>query len=384
MARSSLSLTQAVPNQRGSAVYSVPVPSDGLKATFTATLNGGTGANGIAFALLDASKAGPHAIGGSGSQLGFGGLTGVAVTLNTSKDASSYPSSSFVGIATGYSGGALQFAGKANVPGLRTGSHKIGVAVSGGKLTVTVDGKQYLSTAVSLPSSVRLAFTGGTGIKDDNHLVSDVSITSGSHRIPAPGGGWSYNGAAGTSGSDTRLTRALTNQAGSVVYSVPVKTIGLRVTFDAQLGGGTGGDGLTFALLNPVKTTSSTLGAPGAMLGLGTSAGVPGVGVVLATDGPASPAGFVATSVAVNSTSLKYQRKAQGIGMLTTGTHLVTVNVTKSSTGGAVVTVYLDQVQVLQEAEPSLTSTVRLVFTAGTGTTTDLHIVRNVAVSASS
>ncbi|HEX9032923.1 MAG TPA: hypothetical protein VF834_13875, partial [Streptosporangiaceae bacterium] len=162
----------------------------------------------------------------------------------------------------------------------------------------------------------------------------------------------------------------------------PVKAIGLRVTFDLELGGGTGGDGVTFALLNPATTKATTIGDAGSMLGLGTRAGVPGLGVVLATGGHTSPAGFAATSVAVGREGLRFQSKAPGIGSLLSGTHLVTVNVTGSGQG-PIVTIYLDDVQVLQVAEPTLTPTVRLAFTAGTGTLTDVQTVRSAAISAS-
>ena len=162
-----------------------------------------------------------------------------------------------------------------------------------------------------------------------------------------------------------------------------VRAVGLRTTFNVQLSGGTGGDGMTFALLNPATTTPRTLGSAGNFLGLGEPSGVHGLGVVLDTNGRTSPEGFVGLSVKVGPNGLRFQSKAQGIEMLTAGTHTVTVNVTKSGTLGPIVTVYLDGVQVLQRAEPGLTRTVRLAFTAGTGTTTDVHIVRNVAISAS-
>jgi hypothetical protein len=383
MTGANLSLTRPVDNQAGAAVYSLPEPSSGLRAKFTARLGGGTGADGMTLALLDASKTGQRAVGGNGALLGFGPLPGVAVTLDTRKAGAGYPSKSFVGIATGTNGGLLTFAATKNVPGLRTGSHVIGVSVSAGTITVTVDGTQVLSKAVAVPPTVRIAFTGATGSKTDNHLVSKASITAAGQRVPGPGGGWTYNGAAATSGSDTRLTPAAQNLAGSVVYATPVLAVGLRTTFNVQLNGGTGGDGLTFALLNPNTTTSRTLGSSGDFLGLGKPSGVPGLGVVLDTNGRTSPEGFVGLSVNVGANGLRFQSKAQGIEMLTTGTHTVTVNVTKSSTLGPIVTVYLDGVQVLQRAEPGLTRTVRLAYTAGTGTTTDIHIVRNVAISAS-
>ncbi len=388
MTGTGLSLTQLAKNQAGSAVYSVPVPSSGLKATFTVKIGGGTGGDGLTLSLLDATKTNQRALGGIAGELGFGGLPGVAVTLDTAKNGTNYPSANFIGIATGASHGLLQFAATATkIPALRTGTHVVGVSVSGGKLTVTVDGKAYLSKAVTLPPSVLVGFTAATGAMTDNHVVSGVAITAGGSPLPAPGGGWSYNGTATTSGSDTRLTQAVANQAGSVVYPIPVQADGLHVTFNAQLGGGTGGDGLTFALLNPKAAKASTVGAAGPMLGLGTTAGVPGVGIALGTDGSASPVGapadFVGTSINVRSGGLIYQRWAHGIGTLTTGTHTVTVTVVKDSTLGMVVTVWLDGVQVLQEAEWKVTPTVLLAFTAGTGTATDVQIVRNVAIAAS-
>jgi hypothetical protein len=47
-----------------------------------------------------------------------------------------------------------------------------------------------------------------------------------------------------------------------------------------------------------------------------------------------------------------------------------------------VVTVYLAGVQLLQLAEPTLTSSVRLAFTAGTGAVAELHLIRTVSFSA--
>jgi hypothetical protein len=48
-----------------------------------------------------------------------------------------------------------------------------------------------------------------------------------------------------------------------------------------------------------------------------------------------------------------------------------------------VVTVCLAGVQLLQVTDPTLTSTVRLAFTAGTGAVTELHLIRTVSISAS-
>ncbi len=52
------------------------------------------------------------------------------------------------------------------------------------------------------------------------------------------------------------------------------------------------------------------------------------------------------------------------------------------SGGAYLVTVYLDGVRVLAQSETVLPSSVRLAFTAGTGSLTDAHVVRGVAIAA--
>ncbi|MHB1431345.1 MAG: choice-of-anchor D domain-containing protein, partial [Streptosporangiaceae bacterium] len=108
MSGTALSLTQTTANQAGSAVYAMPQNSNGLHATFTAQIGGGTGGNGLTMALLNASGSKLTALGGRGAQLGWGGLSGVAISLVTTKSAGE-PSSNFIGIATGTSGGVPTF-----------------------------------------------------------------------------------------------------------------------------------------------------------------------------------------------------------------------------------------------------------------------------------
>jgi Bacterial lectin/PQQ-like domain/Abnormal spindle-like microcephaly-assoc'd, ASPM-SPD-2-Hydin len=386
MSGTSVALTQAVNNQAGSAVYSVPVPSDGLNAKFTAKIGGGTGADGLTFSLLDATKASPAALGGAGAGLGFGGLPGIAVALDTHK-ASGYPSSNFVGIATGTSGSLLHFAATTtNVPNLRSGPRVVAVAVAGQQVTVTIDGKKVLSATLpagTVPSSVLAAFTGGTGGLDDVHSVSGVTITAGGNPLPAPGGRWSFNGTARMSGSDTVLTRAVKNQTGAVVYPTAVKTLGLQVQFNAQLSGGTGADGLTFALLNPAKSTATSLGTGGGGLGF---AGLNGVAVTLDTwkDTGYPTNNFAGLSNTASNGLLKFQAFARVIPPLRTGTHTIVVDVTlDTATGADAIIVYLDGGRVLARDEPTLTATSLVAFTGGTGGVTDFHIVRDVAISAS-
>lgn len=374
MAGTILQLTPARNGLGGSAVYYQPLASNGLHATFTARLSGGTGADGLTFALLNPAKSTVSSLGGAGGYLGFGGLSGVAVVLATHKDPGD-PSGNFIGIATGITNNHLVFAATSTkVPRLRQGTHVIGVTVSGGRINVTVNGVRYLSAAVKLPGSVLAAFTGATGGQNDIHSVSSVSITApgSGGKLPPPGGGWSYNGSARMAGSGTQLTQAVANQAGSVVYTRPVASNGVHARFNIQIGGGTGGEGMTFALLDPAKW--SARGNSG--LGLGF-APLKGVGVAFATYQVAEhPSVNFAAIVTGGNPRVFYTQFAEEIGQLRTGTHTVSVTV-----NGNVLIVDFDGQQVLQHAV-SLPSSVMLAYTGSTAGATDLHIVRNAAISA--
>jgi predicted lipoprotein with Yx(FWY)xxD motif len=362
-----LQLTPAAKGDKGSAVYYQPLASNGLHAQFTTHIGGGSGADGMTFAMLDASKATTSSLGYGGGSLGFGTLPGVAVALNT------YPSSS-VGIATGQTASGLVYAAKTTkVPNLRSGTHVIGVTVTGSSISVTVDGKSAVTASVTLPTTVLAAFTGATGGLTDVHAVSGVSVSSGTVKLAPPGGGWSYNGSAVMAGSDTRLTNAVNSQAGSVVYPVPVASNGLRVRFNEQIGGGTGADGMTLALLNPA-TASTAHGSGGSGLGY---AGLSGVAVVFdthrVTGYPSSNFAGIATGAKTGVLTLT--SSVNEIGQLRAGTHNVEVTVT-----GGVLTVFFDGAQILAQ-KVTLPSTVKLAFTGATGGLNDMHAVRDAAIS---
>jgi hypothetical protein len=375
MTGTTLQLTPAAQNLAGSAVYYQPLASNGLTAQFTAQSSGGTGADGMTFALLNPAAASVTSVGGHGGMLGFGGVSGVAVVLGTFKDAGD-PAGNFIGIATGASNGHLVFAATSTqVPDLRTGTHKIGVTVSGGRISVWVDVKRYLTVAVKLPAFVLPAFTAGTGVGDDIHAVTGVQVSSGPAVVPPPGGGWSYNGSALMYGSGTQLTQRVANQAGSVVYQRPVTSNGLHARFSILIGGGSGGEGMTFALLTPPAQVTA-LGADGQGLGL---SGLTGVAVAFNTFYQAgNPSANFAAIVTGANGALTYQQTAVEIGQLRQGTHDVSVTVQNG-----VLIVDLDGQQVLALAV-SLPPSVALAYTAGTDTGTDIHLVRNAAISATS
>jgi hypothetical protein len=373
MSGSSLVLTTATSDQNGSAVFSTPVPGEGLKASFTAQIGGGNGADGLTFAMLTASANTAKSLGGGGGGLGFYGLPGVAVTLDKYQGGND-PSSNFIGLSTGGTNGSLTYVATAtNVPNLRGGTHVVQVAAASGTVTVSIDGTQVISAAVNVPPSVLVAFTGSTGGWNDKHAVSNASITSGTTVLPQPGTGWRFNGSAAMNGAEVVLTPAQMQQAGSVLYSEPVNTNGLTASFSVSIGGGTGADGETFALLDP-QTQPTSVGTAGGGLGFGGLAGVAVTFVTYPQSGINSDnwvgvatgtAGGTPTFVASNTT----------IPNLRTGSHNAVVRVS-----GTTVTVSIDGTQVISVQVRSLKPTALVGFTAGTGGATDVHAISNCQI----
>jgi hypothetical protein len=374
MSGSDLVLTPATNDQDGSAVYATPTASDGLRAEFTAQIGGGTGADGLTFAMLNAASSNPRSLGAGGGGLGFAGLSGVAVTLDTYQGGND-PSSNFVGLSNGTVNGQLTYAATAtNVPNLRAGTHDVVVGVAGTTVTVSIDGAQVISAGAPVPASTLPAFTGATGGATDRHVVRAVTITSGSTAILAPDDGWRFNGTAAISGSSAVLTPAQNNAAGSVLYARPVETDGLTASFSLTMNGGTGADGATFALLDPASATPTSLGGGGSNLGFGGLAGVAASFVTYPQNGVASN-NFVGIATSTTGGSPAFVATSTSVPDLRSGSHSMVVRVS-----GSTMTISVDGTQVLSAAVPSLPRTAIVGFTAATGGSNDVHSVTNVQV----
>ena len=374
MTGTTLHLSSAAKSTSGSAVYYQPLTSNGLHVKFTARI---TGADGLTFALLNPARSTVSSIGQGGGEVGFGGLDGVAVVLGTHRNAGD-PSGNFIGIATGTTKGHLAFAATSTkVPDLGSGTPVVGVTVSGGKISVTVNGTRYLSAAVRLPASVLAAFTAARGSTEDVHAVSAVSLSSGAVTVPPPGGGWSFNGTAGMTGAATTLTQAVPYEAGAVVYPTAVRTGSFSATFSVALGGGTGAEGMTLALLNP-GTAATSVGENGQGFGFG---GLGGLAVVLGTyQVPGAPsADFVGieSGTAGGTPSFVATADLTGAVNLRAGTHTVIVSL---QAGTLIVTI--DGSVVLTQAV-TVPSSAFVAFTGSTGMLTDQHLVQNAAISES-
>jgi len=186
-----LTLTSATAHQAGSAFWPQTIDPRNVTVEYDATIGGGTGADGLAFVLGDATRAAlPTSLGAEGGGLGFGGIPGLAVALDEYKGTGA-PSNNFAGITDGPTSatapGTLHWLSTANLalPLQNATNHIKITTVNGTTLTVSYNGTQVLSQAVTLPSSAYLGFSGGTGGSYNRHAVAHVVVASGSG-TPAP------------------------------------------------------------------------------------------------------------------------------------------------------------------------------------------------------
>ncbi|HEY1740913.1 MAG TPA: IPT/TIG domain-containing protein, partial [Acidimicrobiia bacterium] len=174
-----LQLTAATNSQAGSAFWPTSVPGAGVKAVFDAFLGRGTGGTGLTFTLADASVSLPTALGANGGGEGFAGITGVALSLDTTKNTGD-PASNFVGIATTSARKQVLHYATTNssITSLRNKWHHFVVTTTATRITATMDGTQVLAAPTSVPARVLVGFTGATGAANDLHQVRNVAITT--------------------------------------------------------------------------------------------------------------------------------------------------------------------------------------------------------------
>lgn len=216
--------------------------------------------------------------------------------------------------------------------------------------------------------------TGNDGAGPQTVPFIGSAVAAGPTAISAPTNqSWHLNGSARLAGTQLILTPSTAWQEGDAVYPTPVFGAGLHATFRATMGPGTGGNGLTFALVDATRATTRALGRSGANLGW---APLPGVAVVLGAGatGPANTIG-IATGPNRSGTGIVLAASARVPQNLRTGSHVVTVSATATS-----LTVRVDGGAALTEhvAVPRLAL---LAFTAGSSRLTDVHSVSSVTIT---
>ncbi len=382
MSGSSLQITPVKTNVTGSAFWPTPVPTTNLSIAFDANLDSGTGADGLTLALVDPAKgATAKSLGAGSGGLGFGGVPGIAVALDTHKNTPD-PSNNFVGIATGAGSAVKTLAWAATttaVPALRGTTRHVAVSVVNGTLTVRVDGTPVLVKAMTLPPQVLVGFTGSTSASTDRHAVSNVVVSTTTSLLPpVAGNGWQLNGASTLVPPTLQLTPPTNGAAGSAFSPVPVRTGYLRADFDANIDSGTGADGIAMVLGDPTKgATVTSLGVDGGGLGF---SGIPGLAIGLVTfKGAGSPsANFVGVSdggAPPGSNALHWLATNSAVPPLRNATRHVTVILSSG-----VLTVQVDGSLVLATTV-TVPAQALAGFTAGCGGLNDRHAVSNVRIS---
>jgi Bacterial Ig domain/Bacterial lectin len=174
-----LVLTPAENNAAGSAFWTHPVLSDNLHVSFDAQINNGgaVGGDGLTLALANAAKATPASLGGDGSDLGWGGITGVAIALATYPSPTN-PHANSIGVVTYLDRrGDLVWANEYVLAAdLRSGKQLVEVSITHDLISVSLDGIVLFNESVAVPKRVYVGFTAGTGAKNDKHVVSNVQI----------------------------------------------------------------------------------------------------------------------------------------------------------------------------------------------------------------
>lgn len=148
----------------GSSWYGEPQATEGLDVTFEVEMSGGTGADGVCFALADPATL-TSFVGGGGGELGLTGCSSVALALDTGAGSRARvvttDADSMDTVAT--YGGALT---------LRPAPVVVRVRYAAGALSAWVDGVQvFNAVAVAAPANARVGWTGSNGGLVDDHIV---------------------------------------------------------------------------------------------------------------------------------------------------------------------------------------------------------------------
>ena len=212
-----LQLTPATNWVAGSAFSPTPVPGAGISASFDVFLGGGSGSDGLTFALADAAVTKPTALGVNGGGEGFSGISGYALSFDTWQN-NGDPSNNFVGIATTSSPHqALDYvATNTSIPALRNSWHHVTVTTDQTGITVTMDGSQVLNYATSLPPYVLVGFTSATGGFNDLHQVDNFYATSAQPPVPTVS---AVSPTSGPTGGGGTVTLTGTNFAGATAVA---------------------------------------------------------------------------------------------------------------------------------------------------------------------
>ncbi|MFD7371149.1 Ig-like domain-containing protein [Streptomyces mirabilis] len=223
---SGVQLTPATSNQAGTAVYTEPLRTDGLRATFTTKFGPGTGGKGMTLTLLDPAQNSASALGGTGDSLGIAGRPGTVIAFGTGWN-DTLKTQNFVGVGRSAAGSStIDYQSVATLgTSLRQGTHQVDIQVAAGHLYVWIDGTQVTDATPTLPSTALLAFSGATGDNADVQTVSGPVVSEAAPPAPDPKAATSLHLTAPSTGVpgrpltvDGTLTSSVAPPAGQVAH----------------------------------------------------------------------------------------------------------------------------------------------------------------------
>jgi hypothetical protein len=143
--------------------------TDGLDVTFECEMSGGSGADGITFALADPATAATFQ-GGGGGDLGLVGCTAVALALDTG-------AGSRARIVTTTASTVTAVATYGGVLNLRPAPVLVRVLYQAGAMSAWLDGVLIFDeVTVAAGASARIGWTGANGGNNDDHIIRNVSF----------------------------------------------------------------------------------------------------------------------------------------------------------------------------------------------------------------
>ena len=177
-ANSWVQLTTPTQNQAGTAFQtSATVDADNVSIEFAFYVSGGSGADGISLTALDTTRMTTY-VGGAGGGIGYMGLPGWSVEVDTYFNDGADPTSADH-VSVHLDGDYYSPVAWAALPEMEDNNwHQMSVTVSGTWMTVTIDGTTWLDQTISgltaFPAYV--GFTGATGSLTNDHLIDALEV----------------------------------------------------------------------------------------------------------------------------------------------------------------------------------------------------------------
>lgn len=176
-------LTSASQNQSGSLFWTTPIAVTSMHARFRVFIGGGNGADGVALVLAQTSTptTGLQPT-GSGALLGYRGMTGVAVELDTYRNGME-PAAEHVALTRASDGAHVVYAAPPvtlDCDCVRT----VDVWLKAGRVRVRVDDQAALDEPIApgdftAGGTYYLGFTAATGGRDNQHAILESLFVAG-------------------------------------------------------------------------------------------------------------------------------------------------------------------------------------------------------------